>query len=135
MLSFASHCSADIVFTSNVQANFTFTTVGTTLGLPDGTELPFTAFGSMTFTLDDTVLNATSMNFLGAIGSLTVVASPFPGAIMGPYSFVGGQFQGITYDLAGNIIGGEVVGLSMLWRCSWGLPDFTRKLDCLLEAL
>jgi hypothetical protein len=120
---------ADIVFTSNVKADFTFTTVGTTLGLPDGTVLPFTALGSMTFTLDllpairpaSALSGETVLSFVDATGSLTVDSpAGFAGATMGPYAFAGGRLDGITYDRAGNITGGRVADLSMLWEMQLG---------------
>ncbi len=110
-----------LVFTNNVQANFTFTTVGTTLGLPDGTELPFVSLGALTFTLDDSVPGATTMNFQNVTGDLTVATpAPFAGATMRPFSFTSGQLQGITRDGLGNITGGNVVALSMLWEMNLG---------------
>lgn len=113
--------NATIVFTSHVKADFTFTTVGTTLNLPDGTVLPFTAFGDLTFTLEDSLLGPTVKDFTAATGTLTV-ASPvgFAGATMGPYSFVGGTLQNISYDGSGNVTRGDVTNLSMLWEMNLG---------------
>lgn len=119
---------AEIIFTSNMRADFTFTTVGTTLGLPDGTILPFTALGEMTFRIDNSVVGATSMNFTNATGALTVTSpTGFAGASMGPYSFVGGQLQNITYDGLGNINSGNVVGLGMLWEMQLGATRLYTK--------
>jgi PEP-CTERM motif len=114
----ASTSHATLVFTNGVQANFRFTTVvGNPLGLPDNLDLDFVATGLMTFSLDDSVANATSMAFTSATGTLQVTApAPFAGAIMGPHQFVSGQFQNITRDGLGNITGGNVVDLRMRWE-------------------
>ncbi|MDX1929135.1 MAG: PEP-CTERM sorting domain-containing protein [Pirellulaceae bacterium] len=118
---------AALVFTSGVQANFTFTTVvNNPLGLPDNLALDFVATGLMTFSLDDSVANATNMAFTNATGSLTV-NSPvgFAGATMGPHEFVSGQFQNITRDGLGNITGGNVVDLRMRWQMFAGVRLYT----------
>lgn len=109
---------AALVFTSGVQANFTFTTVvNNPLGLPDNLAMDFVATGLMTFSLDDSLANASSMAFTNATGTLQVTApAPFAGAIMGPHEFVSGQFQNITRDGLGNITGGNVVNLRMRWQ-------------------
>jgi hypothetical protein len=121
LLSLAGSTShATLVFTSGVQANFTFEVVAGPLAspqLPAGTILDFVAHGLMTFSLDDSVANATSMAFTNATGTLQVTApAPFAGAIMGPHEFVSGQFQNITRDGLGNITGGNVVDLRMRWQ-------------------
>ncbi len=121
MASTATQSHGALVFTNNVRAEFTFTTVGTTLGLPDGTELPFTSLGALIFTLDDSVPGATTMNFQNVTGDLTVAApAGFAGATMRPFSFVSGQLQGITRDGLGNITSGDVVDLRMLWEMNVG---------------
>ena len=110
----ASTSHATLVFTNGVQANFRFTAVvGNPLGLQG--DLDFVATGLMTFSLDDSVANATNMAFTNATGTLTVT-TPFAGATMGPHEFVSGQFQNITRDGLGNITGGNVVDLRMRWQ-------------------
>lgn len=116
---FTSHSQASLVFTSDVQANFTFTAVpGNVLGLPDNEVLPFVAFGQLTFTLDDSVPLATTMAFTNATGVLTVNApAMFAGATMSPHEFVlGGELQSITRDGFGTITGGVVSNLQMRWE-------------------
>jgi hypothetical protein len=123
LLSLASSTShATLVFTNGVEANFRFEVVAGPLAspqLPVGTILDFVAVGSMTFSLDDSVANATDMAFTNATGALTVI-TPFAGATMGPHEFVSGQFQNITRDGLGNITGGNVVDLRMRWQMFFG---------------
>ncbi len=116
LAAFCNTSHATLVFSNSVQANFKFTTVvGNPLGLPDNLELDFVATGAMTFSLDDSVANASSMAFTNATGALTVL-TPFAGATMGPHQFVSGQLQNITRDGLGNITGGNVVDLRMRWQ-------------------
>ncbi len=117
-LGFTSHSQASLVFTSDVQANFTFTAVpGNVLGLPDNAVLPFVAFGQLTFTLNDSDPLATTMAFTNTTGVLTVNApAMFSGATMSPHEFVGGELQSITRDGFGAITSGVVSDLQMRWE-------------------
>ena len=110
-------------FASTLRANFTFTTVkDNPLGFPGNMTLQFTAIGALTFSLDDSLPNATSMDFTGANSNFTVSApSLFSDATMRPYKCVSGQLKEIVRK-DGNITGGNVSDLRMKWQMLFPTP-------------
>lgn len=122
MMSLAGTSHAALIFTSNVQADFRFTAVnGNPLGLPGGLVLDFVANGALTFSLDDSVPGAPSMAFTNVTGDFTVSApAGFAGATVRPFLFESGQLTSITRDGGGNITGGNVSQLRMLWEMNLG---------------
>jgi hypothetical protein len=122
MMSLTGTSQASLMFTSGVQADFRFTAVpGNPLGLPDGLVLDFVANGALTFSLNDSVPNASSMAFTDVTGDFTVSApGGFAGAMLRPFQFASGQLTSITRDGGGNITGGYVSELKMLWEMHLG---------------
>lgn len=120
---------ASLIFNSNVRAEFKFTAFeGNPLGLPTGLVLDFIANGALTFSLDDSVTNASSMAFLDATGDSTVSApAGFEGATMRPFLFDSGQLTSIARDSGGNITGGNVSELRMLLEMNLGATRLYTK--------
>lgn len=132
----AESARADLVFTSNMQADFDFEVVDGPLsaidGITAGDVIPFSAVGPLEFTLDDSVPGATSMAFTNVTGTLTGIS---PGAFM-PFEitpdaqFVGGSLDNIVRT-GGVITSADVVDLRMLWEMS-GTPAILGGQDVLL---
>ena len=129
MMSLTGTSHAALMFTSGVQADFRFTAVpGNPLLLPDGLVLDFVANGALTFSLDDSVPNASSMAFTDVTGDFTVSApGGFAGAMLRPFQFESGQLTNITRDGGGNITGGYVSELKMLWEMNLGIARLYTK--------
>jgi len=123
MMSPAGTSHAELIFTNNVRADFKFLVVNGPLAspeLPVGTVLDFVGFGALTFSLNDSVPNASSMAFTNVTGNLTVSApAGFAGATMRPFVFDSGQLTSITRD-GSNISGGNVSQLRMRWEMNLG---------------
>jgi hypothetical protein len=121
-----STANADLVFTNELRANFTFTPVdGNVLGL-DTDPLNFTALGALTFNLSD--IDSNTMAFTDVTGGFTVTGPVgFEGAQLGPFQFDSGQLQNIVRDGGNNIISANVVDLRMFWEMEFaGLRLYTK---------
>ena len=110
---------AAIVFTNDFKADFRFTVVdGPLAGLGVGNVLDFDARGPLTFTIDDSIPNATTMNFTNVTGTLTVIGpAGFAGSTLTPnLQFVGGQLTSIVRGPGGVVTSGNVTDLRMRWE-------------------
>lgn len=126
-----SFANAAIVFSNDFKADFRFTVVDGPLGpqLGVGTVLDFDARGPLTFTLDDSVPNATTMNFTNVTGILNVVSPTnfIPSTISPNVQFVGGQLTGIVRGPGGVITAGNVTNLRMRWEMISGTTRLYTK--------
>ena len=114
-----SSARAAIVFSNDFKADFRFTVVdGPLAGLGVGTVLDFDARGPLTFTLDDSVPNAATMNFTNVTGTLNVIGpAAFAGSTLTPnLQFVGGQLTNIVRGPGGVVTSGNVTDLRMRWE-------------------
>lgn len=114
--------NADLIFTSQLQADFEVEVVDGPFSALDGINigdiLQFRAVGSLEFRLDDSVPGGTSMPFTDVIGTLTGGSpGPFLPFEMTPdVEFVGGSLDNIVRDGRGQITAANVVDLQMSWE-------------------
>lgn len=119
----APNCRAALLFTSEIRAEFEFSILssgpldsyGQTIGIPRDVFLDYVALGSLTFELDDSFANATSLPFQSVTGRLNGI-SPAPIFSISPVQFLGGTLDNIVRDGSNNIVSGDVNNLSMRWE-------------------
>jgi hypothetical protein len=113
--------AGDVTFTQNVIADFQFDLLGGTPINPGGDTgfQPYEAAGALSFTLDSAINdpNHTTVAFTNATGTLNGVfpTSLLPYTISPDVQFIGGDLTNIVRDVNGNVISGDVSGLSMRW--------------------
>ncbi len=124
----SSEARADYSFSLDLVADFEFAILSNIPGLNPGNPsmtpfLPYQAQGSLTFSLDDSILtdlNATTVAFTDVVGTLDGVS---PAEILpyqiSPTEFVGGSLTNIVRDGGGNIISAYVDNLSMKWELTF----------------
>jgi hypothetical protein len=113
--------AADLTFSQYFIADFEFDVLGNTPINPGGDTgfQPYQAAGYLTFTLDPSLNHPsqpTTVPFTSVTGTLDGV---YPQSLLpytiSPVQFVGGDLTNIVRDGSGNVIGGNVSGLSMTW--------------------